>query len=72
MQHTFHIHEQRFLVLSADGVKNTNLVWKDSVLVPKGSTFEILAEMQNPGTWMAHCHISEHLESGMMMVFEVE
>ena len=21
--------------------------------------------------WMAHCHISEHLESGMRMVFEV-
>lgn len=71
MQHPFHIHGQRFLVLSANGVKNTNLVWKDTVLIPKGDTVEILVDMSNPGVWMAHCHISEHLESGMMMPFEI-
>jgi FtsP/CotA-like multicopper oxidase with cupredoxin domain len=26
----------------------------------------------NPGSWMAHCHIAEHHESGMMLRFEVE
>jgi FtsP/CotA-like multicopper oxidase with cupredoxin domain len=25
----------------------------------------------NPGRWMAHCHIAEHHESGMMLGFEV-
>lgn len=71
MQHPFHIHGQRFLVLSTNGVKNNNFVWKDTVLVPKGDTVEILVEMQNLGKWMAHCHISEHLEAGMMLNFEV-
>ncbi len=72
MQHPFHIHGQRFLVLSRDGVKNTNLVWKDSVLVGAGETVDILVEMTNPGVWMAHCHIAEHIESGMMLSFHVD
>ncbi len=71
MQHPFHLHGQRFLVLSENGIKNDNLVWKDTVLVPKGATIEILVDMQNPGKWMAHCHIAEHLSSGMMLPFEV-
>ena len=71
MQHPIHFHGQRFVVLSEDGVANSNLQWKDTVLVPKGKTIEVLIEMSNPGTWMAHCHIAEHLHAGMMMSFEV-
>ncbi|MFL5606351.1 MAG: multicopper oxidase domain-containing protein [Gemmatimonadaceae bacterium] len=26
----------------------------------------------DPGQWMLHCHIAEHLEAGMKMVFEVQ
>ncbi len=72
MQHPLHIHGQRFLVLAQDGVPNDNLAWKDTVLLPAGSTTDILLELSNPGRWMVHCHISEHLESGMKFVFEVE
>ena len=72
MQHPLHIHGQRFLVLSQNGVANDNLVWKDTVLLPTGSTTDILLELSNPGRWMAHCHIAEHLEAGMKFVFEVE
>ncbi|MFZ2621367.1 MAG: multicopper oxidase family protein [Minisyncoccia bacterium] len=72
MQHPFHIHGQKFLVLFTNGVKNDNLVWKDTTLIQKGDTVEILVDMENPGIWMAHCHIAEHLESGMMFGFEVE
>ena len=71
MQHPFHIHGQRFLVLSRNGVPNENLAWKDTVLLPTGTTTDILLEITNPGRWMAHCHISEHLESGMRMLFGV-
>jgi len=39
--------------------------------VPVGSTMDILVEMTNPGRWMAHCHIAEHLHAGMMLAFEV-
>ena len=71
MQHPFHIHGQRFLVLERNGVPNENMAWKDTVLLPAGTTTDILLEITNPGRWMAHCHISEHLESGMRMVFGV-
>jgi len=71
MHHPIHIHGQRFLVLSVNGVPNNNLVWKDTVLVPTGFTTELLLEVTNPGKWMLHCHIAEHIETGMRMIFEV-
>jgi FtsP/CotA-like multicopper oxidase with cupredoxin domain len=73
MPHPFHVHGAgRFLVLSRDGVVERNLVWKDTVLVRTGETVDILLEVTNPGVWMAHCHIAEHHESGMMLSFTVD
>lgn len=72
MQHPIHIHGQRFLVLSVNGVPNAHLVWKDTVLVPTGFVTEVLLELSNPGKWMLHCHVAEHIETGMRMVFDVE
>ena len=71
MHHPIHLHGQRFLVLSRDGVENRNLAWKDTVLVPVGSTVDLLMEASNPGEWMIHCHIAEHLDAGMMGSFTV-
>jgi FtsP/CotA-like multicopper oxidase with cupredoxin domain len=71
MHHPIHLHGQRFLVLERDGVRNTNFVWKDTAVIPLGSTVDLLVEMSNPGDWMLHCHIAEHLETGMKMVFRV-
>ena len=72
MQHPVHFHGQRFVVLEQNGVRNDNLAWKDTVLVPVGATIDLLLELSNPGKWMVHCHIAEHLESGMKMVFVVD
>jgi FtsP/CotA-like multicopper oxidase with cupredoxin domain len=72
MQHPIHIHGQRFLVLERDGVPNRNLVWKDTMILTAGSTADIVLELSNPGTWMVHCHIAEHIDAGMMFTFEVE
>ncbi|MBM3806809.1 MAG: multicopper oxidase family protein [Acidimicrobiia bacterium] len=71
MHHPMHIHGQRFLVVSTNGVPNPHLVWKDTVLLPAGFTTEVLMEVTNPGKWMLHCHVAEHIETGMRMVFEV-
>jgi FtsP/CotA-like multicopper oxidase with cupredoxin domain len=72
MHHPFHIHGAgRFLVLSRDGEPEENLVWKDTVLLRAGQTIDILLDVTNPGLWMAHCHIAEHTESGMMFSFDV-
>ena len=71
MPHPFHVHGAgRFLVLARDGVEEPNLVWKDTVLVRTGETVDILLDVTNPGRWMAHCHIAEHHESGMMFGFD--
>jgi FtsP/CotA-like multicopper oxidase with cupredoxin domain len=72
MHHPFHIHGAgRFLVLSRDGRPESNLVWKDTVLLRSGETVDILLDVSNPGLWMAHCHIAEHNQSGMMFSFHV-
>ena len=72
MHHPFHVHGAgRFLILSRDGVLESNFMWKDTVLVRAGETVDILLDVTNPGLWMAHCHIAEHTESGMMFSFEV-
>ena len=72
MAHPIHLHGQRFLVLTRDGVRSDNLVWKDTAIIPAGETVELLADMSNPGRWMMHCHIAEHLSAGMMAAFVVE
>jgi FtsP/CotA-like multicopper oxidase with cupredoxin domain len=72
MHHPFHLHGAgRFLVLSRDEVAEPNLVWKDTVLVRTGQVVDILFDVSNPGLWMAHCHIAEHMQSGMMFSFNV-
>jgi FtsP/CotA-like multicopper oxidase with cupredoxin domain len=72
MPHPFHVHGAgRFVILARDGVVEPNLVWKDTVLVRTGETVDILLDVTNPGVWMAHCHIAEHHESGMMLTFNV-
>ena len=73
MPHPFHVHGAgRFLILARDDVVEPNLVWKDTVLVRTGETVDILLDITNPGRWMAHCHIAEHHESGMMFSFTVD
>ena len=72
MQHPIHFHGQRFLVLAVNGAPKRNLAWKDTVLIPAGATVDLLLELSNPGRWMAHCHIAEHLSANMMMGFTVQ
>lgn len=72
MQHPIHLHGQRFLVLERNGEVQENLVWQDTVLLPIAESAEILVDVTNPGPWMMHCHIAEHLGAGMMTVIDVQ
>ena len=72
MQHPIHFHGNRFLVVSRNGVPQTDLAWKDTVLVKSGETVDIVLDTSNPGTWMAHCHTAEHLQDGMMFTYTVQ
>ena len=57
--------------LSRDGQPEPNLAWKDTVLLRSGETVDILLDVSNHGLWMAHCHIAEHNQGGMMFSFNV-
>ncbi|MEO7041103.1 MAG: multicopper oxidase family protein [Gemmatimonadaceae bacterium] len=72
MQHPIHLHGQRMLVIARDGVPTKNLVWKDTAIIPVGSTVDLLIDASNPGAWLLHCHIAEHMGSGMMAVLHVD
>ena len=71
MAHPLHFHGQRFLVIARNGVANDNLAWKDTAVLPAGESMDILLELSNPGRWMFHCHVAEHLGTGMMGTFDV-
>ena len=73
MHHPFPIHGAgRFLVIDRDGRPPANLAWKDTVLVGAGETVDLRLEITEPGLWMAHCHIAEHNQDGMMFSFRVD
>ncbi|MEY3011644.1 MAG: hypothetical protein RIT45_379 [Pseudomonadota bacterium] len=66
-EHPFHLHGQFFTILERQGQPVTDEPGlKDTVLVPGMSKVKIRAYFDNPGRWMAHCHILEHAELGMM------
>lgn len=72
MQHPIHFHGNRFVVLATNDVPNDNMSWDDTVLVSAGDTVDILLDASNPGRWLGHCHIAEHMHSGMIMEYDVE
>jgi len=51
-----------------DHVRNSD----NYVTIFPGETVDLLVDMANPGTWLLHCHVAEHMGAGMMMAFVVE
>jgi FtsP/CotA-like multicopper oxidase with cupredoxin domain len=66
MEHPFHLHGQFF---SVEGDPKQGL--RDTVLIPGSGSVDLDVYADNPGDWMAHCHILEHAELGMMSMFSV-
>ena len=60
--HTPHWHGETV----TDGRRNTDVV---ELLPGSMATVDMLAD--NPGTWMFHCHVADHMEAGMMAVYTV-
>ncbi|MFT4702704.1 MAG: FtsP/CotA-like multicopper oxidase with cupredoxin domain [Bradymonadia bacterium] len=65
-EHPFHLHGQFFEIVDQGTIETSQPGLKDTVLLPGLSELEIIAYFDNPGRWMAHCHILEHAELGMM------
>ncbi|GKU24567.1 multicopper oxidase family protein [Clostridium folliculivorans] len=74
MGHPFHIHGVQFQILSRDGKEpdEGETGWKDTVYIKPNEKVSIIVKFNNKGTFMYHCHILEHEESGMMGQIKVE
>ncbi len=69
--HPMHLHGFSFQVISRNGRPNPRREWLDTVLLERDETAELAFVADNPGDWLFHCHILEHMEAGMNAVFRV-
>ncbi len=69
--HGLHPHGFAFRVLSRQGRPTPRREWLDTVLLERDETAELAFVADNPGDWLFHCHILEHMEAGMNVVFRV-
>lgn len=69
--HPMHLHGHSFRVVARDGKPTTHREWRDTVMVAPRETADIAFVADNPGDWMFHCHILEHLAGGMMSLVRV-
>lgn len=76
MLHPFHIHGTQFRILSENGKAPAphRSGWKDTVRV-EGDVSEVLVKFDHDApkehAYMAHCHLLEHEDTGMMLGFTV-
>ena len=70
-EHPFHLHGVPFEVLSVDGVAPKWLTIEDTLNIAIRQTVRLRVVGDNPGDWMAHCHILTHADQGMMTVLRI-
>jgi FtsP/CotA-like multicopper oxidase with cupredoxin domain len=73
--HPLHLHGFFFQVLDANGSPVRPMAWKDTVDIPFEQTVRLIVRFDDregvAGSWMLHCHILDHAESGLMGMVEV-
>ncbi len=69
--HAMHLHGHHFRVLSRDGRPEPHTPWRDTVTAGAEQTVEVALVADNPGQWLLHCHMTEHMAAGMMTWFTV-
>ena len=50
-----------------NGPRNTYIIPKDLIQVPNKGYVVIRVHLDNPGTFLFHCHIDSHLRQGMAL-----
>lgn len=66
--HGMHLHGHHFYEVKADGELGD---FRDTTLVSRGETRDILCVFDNPGKWLLHCHMLGHQAAGMKTWVEV-
>lgn len=69
--HPMHLHGHSFRLLTRDGAPVSGRPWLDTVLLEANERVEVAFVADNPGDWLFHCHILEHMEAGMSAVVRV-
>lgn len=69
-QHPIHLHGLTFKVISSNR-KRIEPWFTDTYLLGKNETARIALVADNPGVWMFHCHVIDHMETGLMAAIEV-
>jgi FtsP/CotA-like multicopper oxidase with cupredoxin domain len=73
MDHPFHLHTNRFQVLSHNGQPEAYQAWKDTILVPAGESARVRVSFNDfPGKTVYHCHILDHEDLGMMGIIDMQ
>jgi FtsP/CotA-like multicopper oxidase with cupredoxin domain len=60
--HPMHQHQFPQLVVAKDGIPLDNPYFADTVNVAPGERYSVLINADDPGTWVWHCHILNHVE----------
>jgi FtsP/CotA-like multicopper oxidase with cupredoxin domain len=82
MDHPWHQHVDDGQVIAASGGDSAYAAyaqlltaapaWKDTIIVPKGGSVTLrLPVVDFEGMTMGHCHILEHEDIGMMMMWHI-
>ena len=66
--HPIHLHGHSFRVIARNGRPTARREWQDTVLMAPGEKVDIALVADNPGDWLFHCHIIEHMIGGMSAV----
>ena len=68
--HAMHVHGHHFRQFDASG-EGFRPYWLDTVIVDVERAERIAFVADNPGKWMMHCHMIEHMAAGMAAWFQV-
>lgn len=69
-QHPIHLHGMTFKVLASNR-KPIIPYFTDTYLLGKNERARVALVADNPGVWMFHCHVIDHMETGLMASIEV-
>jgi plastocyanin len=61
--HTFHVHGHRWL--SPGGIP------RDTQTIGPAESFRFRWREEDPGTWLYHCHVEDHMMRGMIGIYQV-
>ncbi|MDP6345229.1 MAG: multicopper oxidase family protein [Alphaproteobacteria bacterium] len=69
--HPMHLHGHSFRLLTLNGRAVRGEPWLDTVLLYPEDRVEVAFVADNPGDWLFHCHVLEHMQAGMSAVVRV-